>query len=315
MRRTIVLVTTALVAGSLGCLDPRAPGNLVPATVADDPGLPSYTLRDGVKLHLEALGDASHPVLIVLHGGPGADYRALRALEPLSERYRIIFWDQRGAGLSERVPASQLSIGPYLGDLDELVEHFSPGRKVTLVGHSFGGAFAAAYVNRFPGKVEQLALLDPSALLGGAADEQQIDFLAFWDEGVNEYLKYDSVGSTEDEELKDFRFYRVLASQGHELVLERKLWRGGVSAAQVVTNNLARTGYNFVSNSISFPTRVLFLAPPDGAGPFGASFQLLQCLHYKSWEVVTLRDTTHLSMVGSPRTLEELRRYLVRYRP
>ena len=59
MRRTMLLVATALVAGALGCLDPRTAGLLVPATVADDPGLPSHTLRDGVKIHLEALGDPS----------------------------------------------------------------------------------------------------------------------------------------------------------------------------------------------------------------------------------------------------------------
>lgn len=36
-------------------------------------------------------------------------------------------------GPATRVPPSQLKLGAYLADLDELIEHFSPGRKVTLV--------------------------------------------------------------------------------------------------------------------------------------------------------------------------------------
>jgi pimeloyl-ACP methyl ester carboxylesterase len=297
-----------------GCLDPRAPGNLVPATVEQDPALPAFELRDGVKLHLETAGDPSLPVLILLHGGPGGDYRALRALDALSERYLLVYWDQRGAGLSQRVPGSQLLMSTYLADLNQLVDHFSPERKVTLVGHSFGGVLAAAYVNLYPQKVEQLALLDPAALTGGESNEEQVDFLAFWDQGVYEYLKYDNVASADDEELKDFRFFRVLEDLEHGLVQERRLWRAGITAAIGITDRLNRRGFNFTTNSEAFAPKVLLLAPPDGAGPFGITFQVLQSLLFKARELVLISESTHVSMLHAPQTLAELRRYLVGYR-
>lgn len=143
-----------------GCLDPSKPGNLVPRTVIENPALPSFQLRDGVKIHLQTLGDANDPVLIVLHGGPGADHRALLALSALSERYFMVYWDQRGAGLSQRLDARQVDGPTYLADLEELVDHFSPNRPVTLLGHSWGGPYAAYYIQNHPDRVAQVVMLE-----------------------------------------------------------------------------------------------------------------------------------------------------------
>src|SRR5580765_7283461 len=85
-----------------GCLCASDPGNLIPKTVAEDPSLPAIDLA-GTRFHAEAFGDANAPVLLVLHGGPGSDYRNLLPLQALADDgYRVVFWDQRGAGLSAR---------------------------------------------------------------------------------------------------------------------------------------------------------------------------------------------------------------------
>ena len=57
-------------------MDPDAPGNLVPKTVEEDPSLPRIEVN-GTTLHAEAFGDPSAPMVMMLHGGPGGDYRSL----------------------------------------------------------------------------------------------------------------------------------------------------------------------------------------------------------------------------------------------
>src|SRR5262245_47876616 len=72
---------TALTLGA--CLDPDEPGNLVPKTVDEDPALPALQLAD-TRLHAEAFGDPAAPLVIVLHGGPGSDYRSMLDLTALA---------------------------------------------------------------------------------------------------------------------------------------------------------------------------------------------------------------------------------------
>ena len=52
------------------------PGNLVPRTVDQDSSLPSIKVN-GAQLHSEAFGNPNDPMIVVLHGGPGIDYRHL----------------------------------------------------------------------------------------------------------------------------------------------------------------------------------------------------------------------------------------------
>ena len=109
----------------------------VPPTVADDPTLPHVTL-DGVTFHDEEFGDPADQTVIVLHGGPGADYRYLLPLQDLADDYHVVFYDQRGAGLSPRVDPAELTAQSSIDDLDLIVDHYGGGQPVYLIGHSWG---------------------------------------------------------------------------------------------------------------------------------------------------------------------------------
>jgi proline iminopeptidase len=136
----------------------------VPATAADDPTVPTIELNGGV-FHAETFGDPEDPVLIVVHGGPGADYRSLLDLKALSDDYFVVFYDQRGTGLSPRVEdPSELTYERYVDDLAAFVDHFGQGQPVNLLGHSFGGAIVTTYAGRFPDKVDHLVLAEPAPL-------------------------------------------------------------------------------------------------------------------------------------------------------
>src|SRR6185369_173405 len=74
------------------------PGNLVPKTVDQDGSLPSIAVN-GIRLHAEAFGNPTDPLVIVLHAGPGGDYRSLMNCKDLvAQGYRTVFYDQRGTG-------------------------------------------------------------------------------------------------------------------------------------------------------------------------------------------------------------------------
>ena len=111
IRTAIAPVLGVALTVATGCMDPGAPGNLVPATVEDDPSLPRIEVN-GTILHAEAYGNPSAPMIMMLHGGPGGDYRSLLPYRALAdEGYYVVFWDHRGAGLSKRHDASSYKPG------------------------------------------------------------------------------------------------------------------------------------------------------------------------------------------------------------
>ena len=144
----------------------------VAATVLDDATLPQIEIN-GVRLHAETYGDPSNPVIIVLHGGPGGDYRSLLGAKSLADTNFVVFYDQRGAGMSERVPAEDLTVPAYMAELDTVIDRYSPDRPVTLLGHSWGAMLATAYLGEAPQKVARAILLEP----GFFTDEEAQDWM------------------------------------------------------------------------------------------------------------------------------------------
>lgn len=135
----------------------------LPDTVDLDLTLPTVELN-GYRFHAETFGDPRNPVVIVLHGGPGADYRYLYPLKALADDYFVVFYDQRGTGLSPRVPEAQITIQGFVDDLDAFVSHFGQGRSVSLIGHSWGAMLGSAYVGAHPHKVNKIVLAEPQFL-------------------------------------------------------------------------------------------------------------------------------------------------------
>ncbi len=135
----------------------------IPQTIQFDESIP-FTEIDGYKFHTEIFGKPASPPIIVVHGGPGGDYEYLKSLKNLSRNYRVIFYDQRGNGLSPRVDKKQLTLESNLDDLHSIIEHFSNGEKVKLIGHSWGGMLVVGYLSKHPNKVSQAVIVEPGML-------------------------------------------------------------------------------------------------------------------------------------------------------
>lgn len=132
-------------------------------TVDLDESLPSITLN-GYTFHAETMGSEDDPVIIMLHGGPGGDYRNLLPIAPLSDDYRLVFYDQRMTGLSSRIFDGTLDLESYFDDLDAFVDHYGNGRRVILLGHSWGAMMASGYISIHPEKVDRIIMIEPGIL-------------------------------------------------------------------------------------------------------------------------------------------------------
>jgi proline iminopeptidase len=80
--------------------------------------------------------------LLLLHGGPGLDHTELRPwLDPLAERFRVVYVDQRGQGRSDRVDPVTLTVDRMVADVDPLADALHLERFAVL-GVSFGSFVA-----------------------------------------------------------------------------------------------------------------------------------------------------------------------------
>jgi proline iminopeptidase len=135
----------------------------VPATVTHDASLPFIEI-DGYKFHVRTFGDASPPPVIAVHGGPGGDLKYLLPIQALAKDFFVIFFDQRGTGLSPRVPKDKLTLENSLEDLHSVVRHCAKGRQVRLLGHSWGAMLVIAYVGLHPELVSHAIAVEPGIL-------------------------------------------------------------------------------------------------------------------------------------------------------
>jgi len=144
----------------------------VAQTVEQNSSIPHIKIGNTI-FHAQTFGDPNNQVVVVVHGGPGNDYRYLLPLKALSKEYFVVFYDQRGTGLSPRVDPSQHSLETSITDLGDIIDHYSPNRKVNIIGHSWGGMLASGYLAKHPEKINKIVLAEPGMLTNEAARRYQ----------------------------------------------------------------------------------------------------------------------------------------------
>ncbi|EQA43397.1 alpha/beta hydrolase family protein [Leptospira broomii serovar Hurstbridge str. 5399] len=135
----------------------------IPETTGTDLNLPRTNIN-GYPFYTESYGDPKNPLIIVLHGGPGGDFQYLKELRRLSDEYHILFYDQRGSGRSDRNDHMIFTIESFLEDARSMIRVHSNGKKVILIGHSWGGMLSTAYISRFPNEINAAVIMEPGML-------------------------------------------------------------------------------------------------------------------------------------------------------
>ena len=112
---------------------------------------------NGVMIYYKMLGRGA-PLLIV-HGGPGASHDYfLPYLLPLARHNRVVFLDERGSGQSQKLEdPSGYSVENMAEDVEAVRRALGLG-KVSLLGHSYGGALAQAYALKYQTNLTHLIL-------------------------------------------------------------------------------------------------------------------------------------------------------------
>ncbi len=93
--------------------------------------------------------DRSNPVLLLMQQGPGLpivnEVRTFERLLGLEKDFTVVYWDQRGTGLSLRNSSAEITAARMVGDTVSLLELLRDrfGSKTIIAGFSFGATFAA----------------------------------------------------------------------------------------------------------------------------------------------------------------------------
>jgi proline iminopeptidase len=100
--------------------------------------------------------------MVLMHGGPGLDHTTLLPLEPLADRFTLIFYDHRCNGRSEGAELSTMTWDNFIADVEALRQVLNFDRWAVL-GQSFGGMLALEYALRHPRRISHLILMDSGA--------------------------------------------------------------------------------------------------------------------------------------------------------
>lgn len=129
------------------------------------------------KLYCEQEGQGTP--LVLLHGGPGSTHNDFHPWLAQAKNFaRVIYYDQRGCGLSDYQPGQGYSVNQAVDDLDHLRQALGIDQWVVL-GHSYGGLLAQCYVLKYPQNVKGLILLCASTgLHGEGLPSRQNEFIS-----------------------------------------------------------------------------------------------------------------------------------------
>ena len=324
--RWLILTLAGLGAAACGdVMSPGEAGNLVPRTVAEEPSLPAIEMN-GARFHLETFGNPANPVIVFLHGGPGGDYRGLLRMADrhnsysLADQYFLVFWDQRGSGLSQRQGKDVLTIDTYVNDLHTLIDRYSPGKKVFLIGESWGAMYATQYINQYPQRVAGAVLIESGPLDGATMERLKRDILDFklGSELLNDIAWSSQFLSPDDHARMDFE--RMLGMKDaqpryHQSAVDpQPAWRLGAAANRYITESGQDAhgvfNYDFTTNLSAFTTPVLFLAGAlsEVQGP---SLQRQLMLRYPSASLQVVDGAGHdVAWVKASQVVSHIRTYL-----
>ena len=207
-------------------------------------------------------------MVVAIHGGPGADYRSiLNCKDFADDGYYVVFYDQRGSGLSERHEANVYTMQIFIDDLNAVIDYYNTGQeqKVILMGHSWGAMLATAYVNQYPQQIAGLVLMEP----GGFTWDQTFEYigrtraLKLFSETVNDYMYLDQLITADQHNTLDYKDnLRMSASfsegNGVGNAGPYPFWRNGAVCSSATMKFAEENSFDFTSNLSQYTNKILF---------------------------------------------------------
>ena len=116
-------------------------------------------LRPGLTVHYRDEGPRDAPAIVLLHGSNADLHTWDQWTAALTDRYRVIRFDQIGHGLTGADPADDYAPKTFADDVGRMADKLGIKRFV-LAGNSMGGGIAIRYALRHPERLDGLVLVD-----------------------------------------------------------------------------------------------------------------------------------------------------------
>lgn len=150
----------ALAAASVGSV-----ATLMPGRRANDPWIGEdmwelgvdrgsmVAATDGVPLAVREAGPTDAPMTVVFAHGYTLSmdtwhFQRRHLQARFGSEIRLVFYDQRGHGLSGKSPREQSTIAQLASDLNTVISATAPTGPIVVIGHSMGGMTVMGYVAR-----------------------------------------------------------------------------------------------------------------------------------------------------------------------
>jgi pimeloyl-ACP methyl ester carboxylesterase len=179
-----------------------------------------------LKYHIRHWGTEGAPKLFMLHGWMDVSASFQFVVDCLRHDWHVIAPDWRGFGLSEAQHADTYYFPDYVGDLDSVLQHYSPIDPVNLLGHSMGGNAVCLYAGVRPDRVAKLVNLEGFGM-PATQPEQAPERYAKWLDELRSPATMRGYGSREE-------VARRLQKTNPRLTDERARFLSGHWAAQNV---------------------------------------------------------------------------------
>lgn len=264
------------------------------------------------RLFVVEAGQQHARTVILVHGLGQNGWRDWRPIMPvLAEQFHVIALDLPGFGYSDK-SEGRYSPTQYARLLHWLQEQ-SGRERVSLVGHSMGGAVALRFASSFPDLLEQLVLVSVAGVLERTAflhhrSEASVNF-EDWPETVRQQAEYRwrRVSS------KMLDLARRLPDPG-ELMSSDLVWNAILKGSPSGNAALALIGENFTGAlaSIDMPTLIIW-GEDDPVAPLRTG-RLLQAQIPHS-ELLTFEHVGHVPMTEAPGFNQIVKDFLSGQRP
>jgi pimeloyl-ACP methyl ester carboxylesterase len=117
---------------------------------------------DGTHFHVWCEGTPSGPTVLILPGGFGQALWMRHLQVDLAEDHRVCLIDRAGLGWSEMRPLPN-DVETVVDEMHSALTAAGEDLPMVIIGHSFGGFYAANFAAMHPADVSAIALLDPTA--------------------------------------------------------------------------------------------------------------------------------------------------------
>jgi proline iminopeptidase len=195
-----------------------------------------------------------------------------------------------------------VTLATYDEDLTALIDRFSPGRPVVLVGQSWGGMYASSFIGRHPERVAGAVLMESGPLTGALFEEVKsgIRSMDLGSEWLNDITWAQTIISPDGHGRADYALLEGHFADGapgyHASTTDRQpIWRLGAVAFNRLQTEEVKDGkavWDFTTGLSAYQRPVLFIASELNE-VIGADFQRRQLTAYPSAELAIVGGVGH----------------------